>query len=223
MDGTIVPVGSRDWLTEWSRFARVHAEVEPDEARAALVDTNADGRELWIGLDVRGPSQAWPMVLDWDDVESDHPVDECPLLILIWPSAGAPDSCKSARLWTAARPETHACQRRPRRMVDRRRQRRNRSDKARDSFQPLTVHHRDVVTAGEALERLPRLSSKPAAINACQKLGQVLTSVRLPWVPDTRRGHRGSRQGNDRILTALSRCQLGTWSGEVPGGRRGGD
>lgn len=53
--GTIVPVGSRDWLTEWTRTP---TGVETDQARAAVVDTDGDGRELWFGLDVRDPSQA---------------------------------------------------------------------------------------------------------------------------------------------------------------------
>lgn len=74
----IIPVGSRDWLAEWSRFARLLADVETDQARAALVDTNGDGRELWFGLDVPDPSQGWSMVLDWDDVDSDHPVERVP-------------------------------------------------------------------------------------------------------------------------------------------------
>lgn len=74
----IVPVGSRDWLADWSHFARVLAESEIVDARAALVDTNGDGRELWFGLDVRDPSGAWTMVLDWDDVGGNHPLERAP-------------------------------------------------------------------------------------------------------------------------------------------------
>jgi hypothetical protein len=68
-------VGSRDWLAGWSpRSSRLLAEAEIATARAALVDTNGDGRELWFGLDVRGPAGEWDQILDWDDVGGQQPV-----------------------------------------------------------------------------------------------------------------------------------------------------
>jgi hypothetical protein len=68
-------VGRRDWLTGWSpRSSRLLCEIETADARAALVDTNGDGRELWFGLDVRGPSGEWTVALDWDDVGGHQPV-----------------------------------------------------------------------------------------------------------------------------------------------------
>jgi hypothetical protein len=65
----------RDWLAGWNpRFARLLVAVETPEARAGLVDTNGDGRELWFGLDVRSPSGDWAYVLDWDDVDGHQPL-----------------------------------------------------------------------------------------------------------------------------------------------------
>ena len=49
------------------------AEAETSAARAALVDTNGDGRELWFGLDARSPSGEWMAILDCDDVSGHHP------------------------------------------------------------------------------------------------------------------------------------------------------
>lgn len=69
-------MGTRDWLSEWSRHARLLAERETPDARTALVDTNGDGRELWFGLDVRDPSSGdWRPALDWDDVGGHQPVN----------------------------------------------------------------------------------------------------------------------------------------------------
>jgi N-acetylneuraminic acid mutarotase len=68
-------VSTRDWLSEWNRYARLLAEDEIADARAALVDTNGDGRELWFGLDVRDPSGRWVQALDWDDVDRHQPVE----------------------------------------------------------------------------------------------------------------------------------------------------
>lgn len=59
----------RDWLAGWNaRYARLLADSETRTVRAALVDTNGDGRELWFGVEVRNPSGEWVTVLDWDDV-----------------------------------------------------------------------------------------------------------------------------------------------------------
>lgn len=67
-------MGTRDWLAGWSpRCARLLAEAETADARAALVDTNGDGRELWFGLDVRAPSGEWVVAADWDDVGGHQP------------------------------------------------------------------------------------------------------------------------------------------------------
>lgn len=67
-------MGTRDWLSEWSRHARLLAEEKTPEARAALLDTNGDGRELWFGLDVRDPSSGeWAPALDWDDAGGHQP------------------------------------------------------------------------------------------------------------------------------------------------------
>ena len=51
----------------------VLAEAETPDARAALVDTNGDGRELWFGLEAQSPFGEWVAVLDWDDVGQHHP------------------------------------------------------------------------------------------------------------------------------------------------------
>jgi len=67
-------VTDRQWLSGWNaRYARVLAEAETSHARAALVDTNGDGRELWFGLDARSPSGEWVPVVDWDDVGGHQP------------------------------------------------------------------------------------------------------------------------------------------------------
>jgi hypothetical protein len=65
----------REWRAGWNpRYARVLAEAEIPGARAALVDTNGDGRELWFGLNALAPSGKWVGVLDWDDVAEHHPL-----------------------------------------------------------------------------------------------------------------------------------------------------
>jgi hypothetical protein len=59
-------VTDRQWLSGWdASCARVLAEAETPAAWAALVDTNGDGRELWLGLDARHPSGEWVAILDW--------------------------------------------------------------------------------------------------------------------------------------------------------------
>lgn len=64
----------RDWLFGWNeRYARVLAETGSGSLRAALVDTNGDGRELWFGIEMRSPSGDWHSVLDWDDVGGHQP------------------------------------------------------------------------------------------------------------------------------------------------------
>jgi hypothetical protein len=64
-------MGTRDWLSGWNAgAAQVLAEAETATARAALVDTNGDGRELWFGLDVLSPEGEWVAGLDWDDVDT---------------------------------------------------------------------------------------------------------------------------------------------------------
>jgi hypothetical protein len=65
-----------DWLPDWNpRFARVLAQSETSTARAALVDSNGDGRELWFGLDVRSPSGQWDRVIDQDDTGGHQPTE----------------------------------------------------------------------------------------------------------------------------------------------------
>ena len=67
-------VTDRQWLSGWNaRYARVLAEAETPDARAALVDTNGDGRELWFGLEAQSPFGEWVAVLDWGDVGEHHP------------------------------------------------------------------------------------------------------------------------------------------------------
>lgn len=67
-------MGTRDWLSGWSRHAHLLVECETADARAALVDTNGDRRELWFGLDVRVPSSSdWIPALDWDDANDHQP------------------------------------------------------------------------------------------------------------------------------------------------------
>ncbi|UQX89313.1 hypothetical protein M6D93_04735 [Jatrophihabitans telluris] len=67
----------RDWLEGWNpRYARLLAETETPDTRAALVDTNGDGRELWFSIEVRGPSGEWVMALDWDDVGAHQPTGQ---------------------------------------------------------------------------------------------------------------------------------------------------
>lgn len=69
-------MSTRDWLAEWNRrYARLLIEAETPAARAALVDTNGDGRELWFALDVRSHSGDWDYALDWDDVGGHHPAE----------------------------------------------------------------------------------------------------------------------------------------------------
>ncbi len=66
---------TRDWLAGWSlRHSRVLCQTETADLRAALVDTNGDGRELWFGVEVRNPSGEWQIALDWDDVDRCQPV-----------------------------------------------------------------------------------------------------------------------------------------------------
>jgi hypothetical protein len=65
-----------DWLSGWnSRFARVLAQSETSSARAALVDSNGDRRELWFGLDVRSHSGEWVREIDLDDVDGHQPTE----------------------------------------------------------------------------------------------------------------------------------------------------
>jgi hypothetical protein len=63
-----------DWLSQWSvRHATVLVEAATPTTRAALVDSNNDGRELWFGLDLRNASGEWERVVDLDDVGGHEP------------------------------------------------------------------------------------------------------------------------------------------------------
>jgi hypothetical protein len=69
-------VDGSDRLSGWSaRHARVLVEQEGPTARAALVDTNGDGRELWFGLELRGPSGEWLRVVEEDDAGGHRPAE----------------------------------------------------------------------------------------------------------------------------------------------------
>lgn len=78
-------VGEDGWLGDWNpRFARVLAQRVGQSTRAALVDTNGDGRELWFGFDVREPSGDWVTEVDWDDVSHERaprPIAELPVAV----------------------------------------------------------------------------------------------------------------------------------------------
>jgi hypothetical protein len=66
-----------DWrLAGWNaNYARGLADVEIGEARAVLVDTNGDGRELAFALEGRSSDGEWIELLNWDDVGGHHPVE----------------------------------------------------------------------------------------------------------------------------------------------------
>jgi hypothetical protein len=69
-------MANADWLSGWnSRFARVLAQSETSTARAALVDSNGDGREFWFGIDVRSPSGEWVREFDLDNVGGHQPTE----------------------------------------------------------------------------------------------------------------------------------------------------
>ena len=78
-------VTDREWLAGWNpRYARILVAVQTPEARAALVDTNGDGRELWFAADVRSPAGEWVMAVDWDDVAGQRPperLEHCDLVV----------------------------------------------------------------------------------------------------------------------------------------------
>ena len=62
-------------MSGWNpRFAKVLVETSNPVVRAALVDSNGDGQELWFGLDVRSPSGEWIRAIDLDDVGGHQPV-----------------------------------------------------------------------------------------------------------------------------------------------------
>ncbi len=58
-----------DWLARFHpRYARVLQQAAIGGARATLVDSNGDGRELCFCLEVLEPSGEWTRIMDWDDV-----------------------------------------------------------------------------------------------------------------------------------------------------------
>ena len=87
------------WVGGWNRsHVRVLAQVDTDEARAALVDTNGDGRELWFGIEGKSPDGRWVELLDWDDVGGHHPVELLevgPKILFGW-GTGRPREQKTA-------------------------------------------------------------------------------------------------------------------------------
>jgi hypothetical protein len=69
-------VDDADWFSGFNaRYARVLAECETPTARAALLDTNGDGRELWFGLEVRSPCGEWARAIDEDDAGGHQPTE----------------------------------------------------------------------------------------------------------------------------------------------------